>query len=63
MKDKGEASNVMEIEIFRDKSLGILGLSQKTYIDKFLERFGMMTCSSSIVPMHKNDTLNLKQRP
>ena len=63
MKDMGEASYVIGIEIFRDRSLGILGLSQKAYIDKVLERFGMMTCSSSIVPMHKGDTLNLKQCP
>ncbi|KAG7564376.1 Ribonuclease H-like superfamily [Arabidopsis suecica] len=63
MKDMREASYVIGIEIFRDRSLGILGLSQKAYIDKVLERYGMMTCSSSIVPMHKGDTLNLKQCP
>ncbi|KAG7564293.1 Integrase catalytic core [Arabidopsis suecica] len=63
MKDMGEASYVIGIEIFRDRSLGILGLSQKAYIDKILERFGMMTCSSINVPMQKGDNLNLKQCP
>ena len=29
------------IEIFRDRSQGLLGLSQKSYINKVLERFGM----------------------
>ena len=36
MKDMGEASFVIGIEIFRDRSQGILGLSQKSYIDKVL---------------------------
>ena len=63
MKDMGEASYVIGIEIFRDRSLGILGLSQKAYIDKVLERFGMMTCSSSVVPLQKGDKLDLKQCP
>jgi hypothetical protein len=33
MKDLGEASFVLGIEIHRDKSKGVLGLSQKTYIE------------------------------
>jgi len=32
MKDMGEAYYVIEIEIFCDRSQGLLGLSQKTYI-------------------------------
>ena len=63
MTDMGEASYVIGIEIFRDRSLGVLGLSQKVYIDKVLERFGMMTCSSSPVPLHKGDKLDLTQCP
>jgi Reverse transcriptase (RNA-dependent DNA polymerase) len=34
MKDFGEASYVIGIEIYRDRSRGILGLSQKAYIEK-----------------------------
>ena len=63
MTDMGEASYVIGIEIFRDRSLGVLGLSQKAYIDKVLERFGMMTCSSSPVSLHKGDKLDLTQCP
>ena len=37
MKDMGEASYVIGIEIFWDRSQGILGLSQKAYINKVLE--------------------------
>ena len=34
MKDMGEASFVIGISIFRDRSKGMLGLSQKDYIEK-----------------------------
>jgi Reverse transcriptase (RNA-dependent DNA polymerase) len=34
MKDMGEANCVIGIEIFRDRSKGLLGLSQKAYIYK-----------------------------
>ena len=39
MKDMGEASYVIRIEIFRDRENDILGLSQTAYINKILERF------------------------
>ena len=51
MKDMGEASYVIEIEIFRDRTHGLLGLSQKTYITKVLEKFEIDKCSSSVVPI------------
>ena len=37
MKDLGEAFYVIEIEIHRDRSCGLLGLSQKNYIEKLLK--------------------------
>ena len=40
MKDLGNAYFVLGIQIYRDRSRGILGLSQKSYIDKLLSRFG-----------------------
>ena len=51
MKDMGEASYVIGIEIFRDRSQILLALSQKAYINKVLERFGMKNCSPSVVPI------------
>ena len=39
IKDFGEASYVFSIEIHRDRSRGLLGLSQKAYIEKVLKRF------------------------
>ena len=41
MKDMGKASYVIGIQIYRERSRGILGLSQDTYIKKVLERFWM----------------------
>ena len=63
MKDIGEASYVIGIEIFRDKSQGLLGLSQKAYINKVLERFRMDKCSASPVPIQKGDKFSLMQCP
>ena len=63
MKDIGEASYVIGIEIYRDRSRKILGLSQKAYVNKILERFNMKNCSTSVAPIVKGDKFNLSQRP
>ncbi|CAL9026013.1 unnamed protein product, partial [Prunus brigantina] len=63
MKDMGEASYVIGIEIFRDRSRGIVGLSQKAYIERVLERFGMENCSPSVAPIQKGDKFSLMQCP
>jgi len=44
-----KANYVRGIEIFQNKSQGLLGLSQKTYINKELERFRMKKYSASPV--------------
>ena len=44
MKDMGEASYVIGIEIHRDRSLRTSRLSQKAYIEKVLKRFNMQNC-------------------
>ena len=63
MKDMGEATYVIGIEIFRDRSQGLLGLSQKTYINKILERFIMEKCLAGVVPIQKGDKFNAMQCP
>ena len=55
MKDMGEASYVIGIEIFRDRKNGTLGLSQTAYINKILERFRMERCKANVVPIQKGD--------
>ena len=63
MKYIGNASYVISIKIFRDRHNGILGLSQETYINRVLERFGMKDCSPSVAPIVKGDRFNLNQCP
>ena len=63
MKDLGEASYVLGIEIKRDRAQKLLGLSQQNYITKVLKRFSMEKCSSGEVPMSKGDKLTKGQSP
>ncbi|RVW87693.1 Retrovirus-related Pol polyprotein from transposon TNT 1-94 [Vitis vinifera] len=63
MKDLGNASFVLVIQIHRDRSRGILGLSQKTYIDKVLSRFGMSNCALGDTPVAKGNKFSLHQCP
>nr|XP_016507185.1 PREDICTED: uncharacterized protein LOC107824890 [Nicotiana tabacum] len=59
----GEASYVIGIEIFRDRSQGLLGLSRKDYIERILERFNMNNYFAGIVPIQKGDKFSLMQCP
>ncbi|KAJ9538265.1 hypothetical protein OSB04_030998 [Centaurea solstitialis] len=63
MKDLGDASFVLGIQILRDRSRGILRLSQRSYIDKVLDRFGMLDSKSGDTPIAKGDKFILKQCP
>ena len=61
MKDMGGASYVRGIEIFRNRSQGLLGLSNKAYINNVLEKFIMENCSASLVPIQKVVKFSLEQ--
>lgn len=63
MKDLGEASFVLGIEIHRDRNQKLLGLSQKAYIDRVLKRFNMETCKPGDAPIVKGDKLSKDQCP
>ena len=63
MKDMGEASYVISIEIHRDKSWKILGLSQRAYIEKVLQRFKMLDCTPAVAPIVKDDKFSQNQYP
>ena len=63
MKDMGEVTYVIGIEIFRNRSQGMLGLSQKSYISKVLERFRIRNCFASPIPIQKGDKFSLMQCP
>ena len=51
MKDLGEATYILGIKIYRDRSKRLLGLSQSTYIDKMLKRFSMEQSKRGYIPM------------
>ncbi|PRQ31880.1 putative RNA-directed DNA polymerase [Rosa chinensis] len=63
MKDLGDASYVLGLEIIRDRSRSFLELSQKAYIERVLKRFNMQKCSSGEVPIGKGDKFSKEQCP
>jgi len=63
MKDLGEASYMLGIRIYRDKSQRLLGLSQGKYIDKVLRRFNMHDSKKGFIPMSSGINLSKTQSP
>ena len=63
MKDLGEATYVLGIRIYRDRSKRLLGLSQSTYIDKVLKRFNMQDSKKGALPMSHGMNLSKAQSP
>nr|KYP64596.1 Retrovirus-related Pol polyprotein from transposon TNT 1-94 [Cajanus cajan] len=63
MKDLGETFFVLGIKILRDRSHGVIRLSQENYIDKVLARFGMKDSKPRDTPIAKGDKYSLKQSP
>lgn len=55
MKDLGEALFVLGIEIHRDRNQKLLGLSQRAYIDRVLERFNMENYKLGYAPIVKGE--------
>ena len=53
MKDLGGATYVVGIEIYRDRSQRILGPSQKSYIEKIMEKLNMGNCLSVLLQSEK----------
>jgi hypothetical protein len=53
MKDLGEVSYVLGIEIHRDRRKRVLRLSQKSYIEKVIKKFNMHKCNPTPAPIVK----------
>ena len=56
MKDFGEPSFVLGIEIPRDRRKGVLGLSQKAYLEKVLKKYGTHASKPTPAPIVKGDS-------
>ncbi|GJT38372.1 putative RNA-directed DNA polymerase [Tanacetum coccineum] len=52
IKDLEDATYILGIKIFRDRSKRLIGLSQDTYLDKILKRFKMDNSKKGILPLH-----------
>src|SRR5664279_3059695 len=63
MKDLGEAAYILGIKIYRDRSRRLIGLSQSTYLDKFLKKFKMHEAKKGFLPMLQGKTLSKTQCP
>ena len=63
MKDLGEATYILGVKIYRDRSRRLLGLSQGTYIDKVLKRFSMEESKKGFLPMRHGISLSKDMCP
>ena len=63
MKDLGQASYVLGIQIIRDRKNRLLALSQASYIDKVLARFSMQNSKKGQLPTQHGIALSEEQCP
>ena len=63
MKDLGEASYILGIQIIRDRKNKLLELSQASYIDKVLARFSMQDSKKGLLPTQHGIILSKEQCP
>ncbi|KAK4383316.1 Retrovirus-related Pol polyprotein from transposon TNT 1-94 [Sesamum angolense] len=63
MNDLGEASYILGIKIFRDRSKRILGMTQNSYVEKVLKRFKMEHSKRRFLLMRHGVKLSKKQSP
>ncbi|TLX66115.1 hypothetical protein E9993_23470, partial [Labilibacter sediminis] len=63
MKDLGEASYILGIRIYRNRSKRLLGLSQSTYLDKILKKFKMFDSKKGFLPIQQGVKLSKTQCP
>ncbi|GJY08330.1 retrovirus-related pol polyprotein from transposon TNT 1-94 [Tanacetum coccineum] len=63
MKDLGAARKILGMEIILDRQHGKLFLSQKSYIEKIISRFGMSSAKSVNTPFSANFRLSTAYAP
>ncbi|GJS07442.1 hypothetical protein Tco_0364238 [Tanacetum coccineum] len=61
MKDLGEATFILGIKIYRDRSKRLIGLSQSAYMDKILKIYRMDNSKHGHIPMQERLDLNKTQ--
>ena len=63
MKDLGEATYILGIRIYRDRSKRLIGLSQSLYLDKVLKRFNMLDSKRGLLPVRHGIHLSKAMSP
>ena len=63
MKDLGEASYILGMKIYRDRSKRMLGISQSTYIETMLKRFSMENFKKCYLSIGHGISLSKKDCP
>jgi hypothetical protein len=63
IKNLGEASYVLGIEIHQDMKNGVLGLSQKAYLEKVLKKYNMHKSNATPAPIVKGGSFGQFQCP
>jgi hypothetical protein len=63
MKDLGPVHHLLGVNVERDRSLGLLRISQKQYLKDVLQRFGMEDCRPVKCPLDLKTTLSLADCP
>nr|GEU95626.1 retrotransposon protein, putative, Ty1-copia subclass [Tanacetum cinerariifolium] len=61
MKDLGEATYILGIKIYRDRSRWLIGLCQSAYIKKILKRYCMENSKRGSIPMQEKLKLSKSQ--
>ncbi|GJV46648.1 retrotransposon protein, putative, ty1-copia subclass, partial [Tanacetum coccineum] len=61
MKDLGEATFILGIKIYRDRSKRLIGLGQNSYMNKILKRYKMDNSKRGHIPMQEILDLNKTQ--
>ncbi|KAH9779743.1 hypothetical protein KPL71_007826 [Citrus sinensis] len=59
MKDLGPAKKILGVEMVRNRTTSTLFLSQEKYVNKVLEKFGMMNCKPMSTPMTAHFKLSI----
>ncbi|KAH9682243.1 hypothetical protein KPL71_027274 [Citrus sinensis] len=63
MKDLGQAKKILGVEMIRNRTTRTLFLSQEKYVNKVLEKFGMLNCKPVSTPMAAHFRLLSQQCP
>jgi hypothetical protein len=63
MKDLGDASYILGIELWQDRRNRMIRLSQAAYIDKVLARFNMLDSKKGLLPFRHGVPLTKERCP